>query len=251
VWAGPHKRRSKVRRRNPSSTPKALVADDALGGSAPECQSRLTRPAFCRSRSAERMQIGAAAVAAGRLRRPARWLRSARIGPRARAARRRHPRAGRQETAAARLPRRAGSAGAVRTATSHSLAGRRLAARRALRHRLVAILYSQVRSDARSSVNPPMPCQADSIVTLLLTRARCGGDHIAGALKMIRSSASCIDLARESPAASSGSFKTSGKSTRSMASSASVASVQNASYGAHAAISASIASTIGRNLIPP
>jgi hypothetical protein len=36
---------------------------------------------------------------------------------------------------------------------------------RALRHRLVAILYSQVRSEARSSVNPPMPCQAASIVS--------------------------------------------------------------------------------------
>jgi hypothetical protein len=33
--------------------------------------------------------------------------------------------------------------------TSRSLAGRRLAARRALRHRLVAILYSQVRSDKK------------------------------------------------------------------------------------------------------
>src|SRR5215469_15234006 len=48
---------------------------------------------------------------------------------------------------------------------SHSLAGRRLAARRALRHRLVAILYSHVRSDARSSANPPRPCQAASIVS--------------------------------------------------------------------------------------
>src|SRR5215469_14471917 len=55
--------------------------------------------------------------------------------------------------------------GASNCDMSHSLAGRRLAARRALRHRLVAILYSQVRSDARSSVNPPMPCQAASIVS--------------------------------------------------------------------------------------
>ena len=36
---------------------------------------------------------------------------------------------------------------------SHSLAGRGLAARRALKHRLVAIGYSQVRSEARSSAN--------------------------------------------------------------------------------------------------
>src|SRR5258705_552556 len=46
--------------------------------------------------------------------------------------------------------------GASNCDMSHSLSGRRLAARRALRHRLVAILYSQVRSDARSSVDPTL-----------------------------------------------------------------------------------------------
>ena len=40
-------------------------------------------------------------------------------------------------------------------------AGRRLAARRAFRHRLVAIRYSQVRSEERPS-KAPMPCQAAS-----------------------------------------------------------------------------------------
>lgn len=45
-----------------------------------------------------------------------------------------------------------------------SLAWRRLAQRRTLRHRLVAIRYSQVRSEARPS-NPARPCQALSSVS--------------------------------------------------------------------------------------
>ena len=59
-------------------------------------------------------------------------------------------------------PSRVGSGGST-PGTSHSLAGRRLAARRASRHRLVAIRYSQVRSEARPS-NPSRPCQAASSV---------------------------------------------------------------------------------------
>ena len=47
-------------------------------------------------------------------------------------------------------PRRVGSGGST-LGTSHSFAGRRAAARRALRHRLVAMRYSQVRSDERPS----------------------------------------------------------------------------------------------------
>jgi hypothetical protein len=46
------------------------------------------------------------------------------------------------------------------SATFHGMAGRRFIDRRMLRHRLVAIRYSQVRSEARSS-KPPRFCQAD------------------------------------------------------------------------------------------
>ena len=52
------------------------------------------------------------------------------------------------------------------------LAGRRLAVRSALRHRLVAIRYSQVRSEARPS-NPPRPCQAASSVSCTASSASC------------------------------------------------------------------------------
>ena len=60
-------------------------------------------------------------------------------------------------------PRRVGSGGSTR-GTSHSFAGRRAAARRALRHRFVAMRYSQVRSDERPS-NDAMPCHAASRVS--------------------------------------------------------------------------------------
>src|SRR5215475_853145 len=60
-------------------------------------------------------------------------------------------------------PSRVGSGGST-LGTSHSLAGRLLAARPGSGTCWVAIRYSQVRSEARSP-NPPKPCQAASSVS--------------------------------------------------------------------------------------
>jgi hypothetical protein len=81
-------------------------------------------------------------------------------------------------------PSRVGLGGST-LGTSHSLAWRRLAARRTLRHRFVPIRYSQVQSEARPW-NLARPCQAVSSVSLgrvlSIGRIRASGSNAPVAL---------------------------------------------------------------------